>query len=130
MSALLDTGVLLDYLAGFPAAAECLGRYPNSAISVLTWVELMAAAPPKHAEATRDFLRRFERLAINEAIADRAAQLIGMHPALSLRGALAYGTARINSLTYVTADAPQSLVQEPNVAWAYPAPGRAGAAVR
>jgi predicted nucleic acid-binding protein len=106
---------LLDYLNGVPAAREALERRPNSAISVLTWVELMALAPAAKEETTRNFLRRFERLAVNEAIADRATQVARAHPDVSLSFALTYATARINSLNLVTVDAPRALLAEPTI---------------
>jgi predicted nucleic acid-binding protein len=109
VSALIDTGVLLDYLAGNAAAKNTLEQYPQSAISVLTWVEIMTLAPPNKEVATRDFLRRFERLAFNEAIADRATQLARAHPSMPLPFAVAYATARINSIKFVTADPPGEL---------------------
>ncbi len=115
MSALIDTGVLLDYLAGVPSARDTLEQYPNSAISVVTWVELMSLAPDVRAESTRNFLRRFERLAFNEAIADRAAQLARAHPEVPLTFAITYATARINSLKLVTADLPATLRAEMHI---------------
>lgn len=115
MTSLIDTGVLLDYLSGLPAAKETLDRLPNSSISVLTWVELLALAPDAKAEYTRNFLRRFERLAINEAIADRAAQVARAHPDVSLSFAVTYATARINSLSLVTVDPPDALRAEASI---------------
>ena len=115
MSALIDTGVLIDYLAGLPAARDALERFPGSSISVLTWVELMALAPQAKEEATRNFLRRFERLACNEAIADRAALLARSQPGIPLSFAITYATARINSLRMVTVDPPKTLGDDPNI---------------
>ena len=115
MTVLIDTGVLLDYLGGKAAASESLEKYPNSAISVLTWVELMALAPASKIESTRDFLRRFERLAFNEAIADRAAQFARAHPGMSLSFSIAYATARINSMILLTVDLPKGLHGETSI---------------
>ncbi len=115
MSALIDTGVLLDYLAGLPAARDALDRHPDGCISVLSWVEIMAIAPASKDEATRDFLRRFERLTFNEAIADRAAVLARAHPTIPLSFAITYATARINTLKLITADAPAGLKEDSNI---------------
>jgi predicted nucleic acid-binding protein len=115
VSTLFDTGVLLDYLAGLPAARETLDRYPNSAISVVTWVELMTLAPRTKEESTRNFLRRFERLALNEAIADRAAQVARAYPSVPLSFAMTYATARINTLQLLTVDPPEALRSEPGI---------------
>ena len=115
MSALIDTGVLFDYLAGVSTAREALERYPSSAISVLTWVEVMALAPASKEESTRNFLRRFERLAFNEAIADRAALVARAHQDVPLPFAIAYATARINTLKLVTVDVPSALRDDANI---------------
>jgi predicted nucleic acid-binding protein len=72
VTSLFDTGVLIDYLTGRPEAAEVFAAQTFGAISVVSWVELMSVAPFGLEEATRTFLQRFERLALNEAIADRA----------------------------------------------------------
>ena len=115
MTALFDTGVLVDHLLGKPEAAEVLARHKRGAISVISWVEIMGAAPAGLEEATRAFLHRFERLAINEAIADRAVSLRRDHPALTLSRALIYGTAMINLLTFVSVDLPAGLETKSNV---------------
>jgi hypothetical protein len=115
VTVLLDTGVLLNYLNGEPAAAELLECYPHAAISVLSWAELLALAPPGDDAPTRSFLRRFERLALNEAIADRAARLLRQHPELSLPSALGYSTAQVNSLVFVTLDPAPALRSQPQV---------------
>jgi predicted nucleic acid-binding protein len=115
VTALFDTSVLVDHLMGRPEAADVLTRHGRGAISVISWVEIMGAAPAGFEEATRAFLHRFERLAINEAIADRAVSLRRLHPALTLSRALIYATAIINILTFVSVDVPASLESEPNV---------------
>ena len=112
MSAEFDTNVAVDYLRGFAPAASAFKRFPHRAITVATWVEIMAEAPTDLAVETREFLRSFERLAINEAISDRALGLIERHPGLALRYAIPWATALANELVYVTCDLPQRLVDE------------------
>ncbi len=80
---------------------------PHRSITVITWVEVMAAAPGPLSAQTRDFLRGFERLAINEAIADRALSLIQRHEHITMRHALPWATAQSNALVYVTPDFPK-----------------------
>jgi hypothetical protein len=80
--------VVTDYLRGARQAASAFKRFPHRAITVTTWVEVMAAAPPALSLETREFLRTFERLAISEAISDRALALIERHEGLSLRHAI------------------------------------------
>jgi predicted nucleic acid-binding protein len=125
VSILIDTGVLLDYLSGVPQARDSIDRYSHGAISVLTWIELMSLAPEGKEEATRDFLRRFERLALNEAIADRAALVVRAHSGVTLSFAITYATARINSLKLVTVDVPVALRDDANIETPYLRPGAA-----
>lgn len=106
MSALFDTSLLLDYLNGVPQAESVCEQYSHRAITVLTWAEVMAAAPADLSLQTREFLRKFERLAINEAIADRALELTQGHEGLTLRHAIPWATAQANKLLYITSNAP------------------------
>jgi hypothetical protein len=112
MSGVFDTDVAIDYLRGFEPAARAFRRFPHPAITVASWVEIMAEAPAELAAETREFLRSFERLAINEAISDRALGLIERHPGLALRYAIPWATALANQLVYVTCDLPQPLVDK------------------
>ena len=105
MTALFDTGVLLDYLRGDRRAVRVLDAHEHRAISVISWLELMAIAPLPLREDTRGFLYSFERLSVSEAIADEALRLVLEHPGLSLQRALSWATARANQLRFVTADA-------------------------
>jgi predicted nucleic acid-binding protein len=119
VTALFDTGVLVDHLLGKPEAAEVLAVHTYGAISVISWVELMSVAPSGLEESTRAFLQRFERLALNEAIADRAVVLRRAHPALTLPRALIYATALVNSLIFISVDVPPDLQSESNVVVPY-----------
>lgn len=119
MSAVLDTSVLVDYLRGVRRAKTLLARFPHASITVTAWIEVMAFAPARLQLQTRDFLRGFERLAINEAIADRAVALMRTHAGLDMRYALPWATALANSLLYVTADFPQLARRERSVVLAY-----------
>jgi predicted nucleic acid-binding protein len=119
MSAVLDTSVLIDYLRGVRQAKAVLARFPHASIAVTAWVDVMAVAPARLEVQTRDFLRGFERLAINEAIADRAVALMRTHAGLEPRYALPWATALANSLLYVTVDFPQLTRRERTVVLAY-----------
>lgn len=120
MTALFDTGVVIDHLSGRPEAAAVFAAHRYGAISVISWVELMSVAPHGLEEATRMFLHRFERLAINEAIADRAVAVHRAHPSLALSRALIYATALVNSLTFISVDVPADLRAESNIVVPYP----------
>lgn len=89
MMAVFDTALVIDYLRGVKRALEAFGQFPDRAITVGTWVEVMSEAPSRLEPQTREFLRGFERLAINEAIADRALALMQQHDGLNIPQALA-----------------------------------------
>ncbi len=103
-SALVDTGLLLDYLNGDRRAGKALDACSHRSISVVTWLELMAHCPPAYADPTRGFLRTFERLSISEGIADEALRLVQRKPGLAMPRALTWATASVNQLTYLTCD--------------------------
>src|SRR5262249_41227602 len=115
VTALFDTGVVIDHLSGRPEAAAVFAAHRYGAISVISWVELMSVAPHGLEEATRMFLHRFERLAINGAVAVHRA-----HPSLALSRALIYATALVNSLTFISVDVPADLRAESNIVVPYP----------
>ena len=103
-SALVDTGLMLDYLRGDPRARKAVDACPHRAISVVSWLEVMAQCPPEALEATRGFLRTFERLSVSEGIADEALRLVQRKPGLPMARALTWATATVNQLTFLTSD--------------------------
>ena len=105
MSRLIDTGILLDYLNGEPRARDVLDVAAPRAVSAITWLEVMSLAPAEVVEATRGFLRTFERLSISEAVADEALRLMSSHPRLPYHRALNWACARVNKVTWITSDA-------------------------
>jgi hypothetical protein len=119
MSAVFDTSLVIDYLRGVKRAQEAFAQFPDRAITVGTWVEVMTAAPQRFEPQTREFLRGFERLAINEAIADRALVLIQEHSQLSIGHAITWATAQINSAVYVSIDLPPLAAPDPTVCIPY-----------
>ena len=112
MSAVFDTSVVVDYLRGVKPAGIAFKRFPHRAITVTTWVEVMAEAPAALSLETREFLRTFERLAISEAVSDRALALMEQHTGLKLRHAIPWATALANELIYITCDLPDAWVDQ------------------
>ena len=104
MNALIDTGLLLDYLRGEKRAAAAMEACTHRSISVVTWLELMANCPEGLYEPTRGFLRSFERLSVSESIADEALRLMTARQGLALPHALTWASANVNQLVYVTTD--------------------------
>ena len=104
MNALIDTGLLLDYLRGDERAARALRDCAHRSITVATWLEVMRASPPDRREATRAFLRTFERLSISESSTDEAMRLSFAHPGLSAERAVNWANAIVNQLVFMTTD--------------------------
>lgn len=104
MNALIDTGLLLDYLRGDERAARALRDCAHRSITVATWLEVMRASPPDRREATRAFLRTFERLSISESSTDEAMRLSFAHPQLSAPRAINWANAIVNQLVFMTTD--------------------------
>lgn len=121
MTALFDTGLLLDYLQGERRAARALEAHEHRAISVITWLELMAIAPEEQREETRGFLYSFERLSISEATADEALRLMRGHSGLTFQRALTWATARVNQLSFVTTEIGPAAKHDPLVIVPYQA---------
>lgn len=121
VKALFDTNVLIDYLSGIDAAEHELARYASKAISVITWMEVLAGASPDEEAAVRAWLLSFEVMALNDAIAERAVA-IRKARRIRLPDAVIWATAQVHSLLLVsrnTKDFPES---EPGVRVPYVLP--------
>ena len=101
MKALFDTNILIDYLSGVHAARKELEHYRDRAISVITWMEVMAGTPPEHEDATRVFLSSFENIPITASIAE-AAVLLRKIRKLKLPDAIILATARTADRLLIT----------------------------
>jgi len=101
VTALFDSNILVDSLLGNANADQELGRYPARAICIMTWMEVMAGAKPHEANAIRQFLRTFERLAITDEIAERTVDLRRL-TRLKLPDAIILATAEITGFRLIT----------------------------
>ena len=101
VKAVLDTNILIDYLNGRPAARQELARYTHPAISVVTWMEVMAGATPQTEPGTRAFLSGFDLLGIDPSTAEQAVQLRRAHR-IKLPDAIVWATARVHQALLVT----------------------------
>lgn len=119
VNALIDTGLMLDYLQGEPRAAEAFAGCASRSITALTWLEVMRRCPPDRREATRAFLRGFERLSISESTADEAMRLSFARDGLPLERAVNWASAIANQLVFVTTDAQGVREAERNVVVPY-----------
>ena len=94
MKAVFDTNILVDYLNGIPAANHEIERYEEIAISIVTWMEVLAGADDAEEEAiTREFLSRFKVQPVEKAVAERAIKIRRQHK-LKLPDAIIWATAK------------------------------------
>lgn len=72
---LFDTNILIDYLRGIPQArAEC-ERYADRAISMVSWMEVMAGSSEDNEIELREFLLNFITMPLTQAVAERAVTI-------------------------------------------------------
>ena len=72
---LFDTNILIDYLRGIPQArAEC-DRHADRAVSIISWMEVMAGSTAANEADARTFLLNFYTLPLGADVAERAFQL-------------------------------------------------------
>ena len=104
-SVLFDTCILIDYLNGLSPAADTLKEYAgNSAVSVITWMEVMVGAlrlDHERQQATRRFLARFTLLTISGAVPELAAS-IRAQSSMKLPDAIIGATAQIENRLLIT----------------------------
>jgi predicted nucleic acid-binding protein len=111
---LFDTNILIDSVRGVDAATELLERHADGTISIMTWMEVRAGAPPTLEQPTRTFLSRFTILQIDEAIAEEAV-LLRRARRLKLPDAIIWASARMTGRTLVTRDIKDFPADDPGV---------------
>ncbi len=98
---LLDTNILIDVLRGQEPALLWLEQQNQSAISVITWIEVLAGCRDREVEQLEAWLESFPRLPLDQAIARETVQLRQRH-GLKVPDAIILATASIHGLTLAT----------------------------
>jgi hypothetical protein len=101
LNPLFDTSILIDYLNGINKARREIGRYQNRAISIVTWMEVMAGATPQNEDPTCAFLANFIIFPLTERIAETAV-LLRKQRRIKLPDAIVLATAQTESLLLIT----------------------------
>lgn len=101
VKAVIDTNILVDYLRGIPESALELALYQNPAISVISWIEIMAGTMPSTEPSARAFLKTFDLHPLNEEVAERAAQ-IRKSKRVKMPDAIIWATAEVHQSILVT----------------------------
>ncbi len=113
--AVIDTAIVVDALAGRKEAMTELSRVARPSISRISWLEIMAGAPPQAREETEAFLGRFLMREVTAEVAQRAARLRSHRPALGLPDALVFATAQEHGAILVTRNTRDFPAQMPGV---------------
>ena len=114
VKALFDTNILIDYLNGVPAARDELNRYADKAISIVTWMEILAGTTPKVEAGTRAFLDGFDIIALDNRIAERAVSFRKSNR-VKLPDAIIWASAQANALLLVTRNIKDFPAGDPSV---------------
>jgi hypothetical protein len=113
-SALFDTNILIDYLCGVAKARVELDRARDRAISIVTWMEVMAGATPADEAETRAFLTAFQILPVTQEVAEQAV-LLRRERRLKLPDAIILATAKTANRILVTRNSRDFPASDPAV---------------
>ena len=98
---LFDTNILIDYLNGVPEAAQEISRHREKAISLITWMEVMAGVTEQDGPLIKAFLSQFERLPIDSNVSAEAVN-IRRSRRIKLPDAIILASARIHDRILIT----------------------------
>jgi predicted nucleic acid-binding protein len=118
VKALFDTNILIDFLNAVPEARAELQRYPDRAISIVTWMEVMVGADRDLEAETRTFLSGFDIVGVEEKVAERAVGLRRGHR-IRLPDAIIWATAQTRAMLLVTRNTKDFPANDPGVRMPY-----------
>lgn len=102
MRPVLDTCILVDYLAGREDAKREMNRYQRPYISAMTWMEVMMGAQTASDSALiSSFLMRFTVVEVDEAVRKEAIA-VRREFKCALSDAIQYATASLHNTLLVT----------------------------
>ena len=99
--AVIDSCILIDFLRGVPAATSELALYERPAISVISWMEVMAGTSEQTEQTVRGFLQSYSILEIEAEVAERAV-LLRRSRRIKLPDAIIWATAQVRESLLVT----------------------------
>lgn len=104
MKVMFDTNIVIDALNGHRQAKIEIAAYPSPAISVVTYLEVMAGTFPQNEDAARAMLLCFKVVDVDVDIADYAV-VLRQERGLTLTDAIIVATAQATGRTLITRDA-------------------------
>ena len=105
---------LIDYLSGIAAAKKELDRFPDKAISLITWMEVMAGANQQTESVLRGFLNDFVCLTIDNLVGEAAVALRRNYK-IKLPDAIVWATAQQHNRILVTRNIKDFGASEPGI---------------
>jgi predicted nucleic acid-binding protein len=114
VAALFDTNILIDYLNNIQEAWDEFGLYQSKAISIVTWMEVMAGTSAAVEAGTRSFLDGFTVIALDESIAERAV-VLRRADRMKLPDAVVWASAQVNGMLLVTRNTKDFPASNPGV---------------
>ncbi|MGD0681205.1 MAG: type II toxin-antitoxin system VapC family toxin [Terracidiphilus sp.] len=112
--ALFDTNILIDYLSGIPQARLEMERYSQRAISIITWMEVMAGTTRVDERQIRAFLLTFSILPVTAEIAEQAFDLRRQRK-IKLPDAIILATAQVEDRLFITRNTRDFPGIDPNI---------------
>ncbi|WP_426238433.1 type II toxin-antitoxin system VapC family toxin [Pararhizobium sp. DWP1-1-3] len=118
VKALFDTNILIDYLNGIAQARDELALYEEKAISIISWMEVMAGAREEAEAGTRAFLNGFSLVGLTAPIADLAVTLRRKRR-IKLPDAIIEASAQANGMLLITRNTKDFAADSPFVRMPY-----------
>ena len=114
MKAVIDTNILVDYLRGVPLAATELALYKTPAISIISWMEVMAGTTAQTEKIARSFLQTFDLLEIGAKVAEHA-EILRKTRRIKLPDAIVWASAQVHQSLLVTRNSRDFDPRDPGV---------------
>ena len=119
MSVLLDSCILIDFLAGRVTARDYLAGVDGAAISLVTWMEVVVGAANAQEDALlRGFLSAFDVLPVDGPVAEEAV-ILRRTRRLKLPDAIIFATARVHGRSLSTRNTKDFGEGEPGITVPY-----------
>lgn len=103
MKALFDTNIIIDALNGHTKAKQEIAAHADAAISIVTYLEVMAGTFPHNEDAARALLLGLKTVDVDLDIADYAV-VLRQERGLSLTDAIIVATAQATGRILITRD--------------------------
>lgn len=112
---LFDSAILIDFLNEIPGAPVAIRSDDNRAISVVTWIEVLAGARTSESErSARELLSIFKMLPLSTEVTEEAV-VIRRTSRLKLPDAIILATARAHGLVLITRNTRDFAEDEPGI---------------